>query len=536
MIRKIIIKNYKGYEQATIELQPTINILVGNNEAGKSTILEAVHLALTARIGRLHVSQCLSPHLLNRTVAKNYLAALHEGKPQPPPEIVIELYFETTPISASLKGTNNLLKEDTAGVRLWMHFDNDYAAEYDEHLKDAKAVHYVPTEYYKVEWLAFNGTSITQRSLKVNATLIDASKMRLQSGADYYLQRIIEESLTDAERVRLARTYADLKQTFATSAGITALNTILEQRKAHVTDKAFTLGMDTSPTSVWEASLVPHLDDLPFGHAGGGEQSMMKILLAITRNTDGSHIVLIEEPENHLSFPRLNSLVDKIGTLCEGRQVLLTTHSSFVLNKLGLKQLLLLKNQTTTRLTALPEDTQEYFKKLSGYDTLRMVLTDKAILVEGPSDDLIVQRAYRDTRQRLPIVDGIDVIAVRGLAFKRFLDIAAVTGTKVSVVTDNDGDPDAVQKKYEAYKQYAHIKICYSIDATRTTLEPQLVGCNTIEDLNAALGTAHATLADVIANIGSKAGKTDAALKIFESPHRLTMPEYITRAITWLAQ
>ena len=229
MIRQLVIKNFKSYQRAQIELQAGINILVGNNEAGKSTILEAVNLALTARIGRYPIMQALSPHVLNRSATKDYLKSLSSRHPQEPPEIVIELYFENSAITAPLKGTNNLLKEDSPGVRLWIHFDQDYASEYAELLKDPSKIRAVPIEYYKTEWLAFSGATITQRSMKVSASLIDASKMRLQSGADFYLQRIIQESLTDAERVRLARAYADLKESFAASEGIKAQNTELRQ-------------------------------------------------------------------------------------------------------------------------------------------------------------------------------------------------------------------------------------------------------------------------------------------------------------------
>lgn len=536
MIRKVVIQNFKCYQNAQIEIHEGVNILVGNNEAGKSTILEAVNLALTARIGRYPIIQALSPHVLNRSASKAYLASLKTKHPEKPPEIIIELYLEDSGITAPLKGTNNLLKQDCPGVRLWIHFDQDYASEYTELLKDPGKIRAVPIEYYKTEWLAFSGATITQRSMKVSATLIDASKMRLQSGADFYLQRMIQESLTDAERVRLARAYADLKDSFAGSDGIKALNTELDKRKTDVTDKVFSLAMDTSPTGVWESSLVPHLDDLPFVHAGGGEQSTMKILLALTRKVEGSHIILIEEPENHLSFPRLNHLVDKIAQLCTGRQLLITTHSSYVLNKLGLKNLLLLKNQTASRVTDLPDDTQRYFMKLSGYDTLRMVLADRVILVEGPSDDLIVQRAHLDAQGCLPITRGTDVIAVRGLAFKRFLDIAVSVGTRVSVVTDNDGDPDAVTQKYASYQQHGHIKICYSKDATLKTLEPQLVACNSLADLNRALGSNHQSKEDVLETIGTRSGKTEAALCIFEATSRLTMPAYILEATQWVAQ
>ena len=46
MISKIIIKNYKGIKDANIVLNKDRNILVGNNGVGKSTVIEALTLAL----------------------------------------------------------------------------------------------------------------------------------------------------------------------------------------------------------------------------------------------------------------------------------------------------------------------------------------------------------------------------------------------------------------------------------------------------------------------------------------------------------
>src|SRR5690606_3720820 len=88
----------------------------------------------------------------------------------------------------------------------------------------------------------------------------------------------------------------------------------------------------------------------------------------------------------------------------------------------------------------LEDTTHKYFKKLSGYDTLRLILCKKAILVEGDSDELVVQKAYMDKHEgKLPIEDNIDVISVRSLAFKRFLEIAKELKHPTAVVTDNDG-------------------------------------------------------------------------------------------------
>lgn len=48
MIKKVRIKNFKCFKDwFELDLNGGINILVGNNEEGKSTILEAIHLALT---------------------------------------------------------------------------------------------------------------------------------------------------------------------------------------------------------------------------------------------------------------------------------------------------------------------------------------------------------------------------------------------------------------------------------------------------------------------------------------------------------
>lgn len=50
-ITKVIIENYKCFSgKFYFEPNKGLNLLVGDNEAGKSTILEAIHLALTGML------------------------------------------------------------------------------------------------------------------------------------------------------------------------------------------------------------------------------------------------------------------------------------------------------------------------------------------------------------------------------------------------------------------------------------------------------------------------------------------------------
>lgn len=531
VIRKIIIKNYRCFESFQLDLNPHVNIVVGDNDAGKSTLLEAVNLALTFRLnGRKVAANELSPYAINTAAVRSYISGLASDPHTQPPEILIEVYLEDMPELTTLRGTNNSLQEDSPGVRFRAALSSEFVEEYLASIAQPADVRLVPTEYYDIEWLGFSGNPVSIRDLPGAASLIDASTIRLQSGADYYLQNIIETHLEKAERVELSRSYRSLREGFSQNESVQSVNAKLAGSQGDISDRTLSLAIDISHRFTWESSLVPHLDDLPFHCIGKGEQSTLKILLALNRRGANSHVVLVEEPENHLSFSTLNALVAKIADKCSTRQVLITTHSSYVLNKLGLQSLVLLSGDNVLRISDLSDNTEDYFKKLSGYDTLRLVLAKKVILVEGPSDELVVQRAYRDVHGHLPIEDGIDVLSVRGLSFNRFLDLAAGLGRTTAVVTDNDGkDPATVVKRYSSHGDSPFISIHVGEDAAYKTLEPQLLRANSRAELNAVLGTAYSDEASLLKYMQEH--KTTTALAIFESSQQINMPKYILDAI-----
>lgn len=530
MLTKIEIQNYRVFQSFALEFDPGMNILVGDNESGKSTVLEAVNLALTGRLHDRFFAYALSPHLFNQSVASAYVEGIGRGDRSSPPEIIIDLFLEACEETAALKGTNNLLLEDAPGLRIRASFDPRFTQEYATFVAGDDPVRLVPTEYYRVDWLSFAGNPITRRAVPVSASRIDASAIRLQSGADYYLQQIISDHLDPVERAELSRAYRSLREDFSANPAIETINEKLALSEQDITDRDLSLSIDISQRTAWESSLIPHLDDLPFQFVGNGSQHMLKILLALSRNADDANVILVEEPENHLSPASLNVLVRKIADRCEGSQLLVTTHSSYVLNKLGLDQLVLLHDQQTTRLSELPPETLHYFKKLSGYDTLRLVLAKRAILVEGPSDELIVQRAFRDTHGMLPMEAGVDVINVRGLSFKRFLDIAAPLGKEVAVVIDNDGRlPSDVQGRFADYLKGGTISLHVGDPSLGHTLEPQLVTANGREALNGILERDFESDESLTEHMTTE--KTASALAIFETQQPVTIPQYISDAV-----
>lgn len=206
-------------------------------------------------------------------------------------------------------------------------------------------------------------------------------------------------------------------------------------------------------------------------------------------------------------------------------------------NKLGLENLLLLNKQKISRLTDLSKDTFTFFKKLPGYQTLRLLLCRKAVLVEGDSDELVFQKAYMEKHNgRLPIEDGIDVISVK-LTFKRFLEIAVKINQPVAVITDNDGDfANKITKKYEDYSAIDFIRIFADNRDDLNTLEPQFVNANSsgLKSFCEVIGIDNSEYDTVEKIIGYMiSNKTTWALKVFESNQTVQYPIYIQKAIEW---
>ena len=544
-ITKVIIENYKCFSgKFSFEPNKGLNLLVGDNEAGKSTILEAIHLALTGMLNGRYLKNDLTQYLFNIDSVNAYVKNVNEKQPATLPHIMIELSFEGDDI-ALFEGDGNSEKKKSCGISFRIEFDEKYQAEYEELLK-AGNIKTVPIEYYDIVWTSFARQGITAKSIPLKSALIDSSSNRYQNGSDVYISRIIRENLEHKEIVDITQAYRKMQEVFMDENAIKTINEKIKTA-AKISEKDVKLSVDLSSKNAWETSLMTYLNDIPFHNIGKGEQCIVKTKLALGhKKSKEANIILIEEPENHLSHTKLNVLIQSIKDNLGDKQILISTHSSFVANKLGLDSLILLNNSKTVKLKDLKADTKDFFSHLSGYDTLRLILCKKAILVEGDSDELVIQKAYMNANGgKLPIENGIDVISV-GTAFLRFLEVAEKLNKSVSVVTDNDGDVSAVQTKYVNYigaNVKANIVICFdsTVDSgalvigaknkpfNYNTLEPKILKENGRAKMNTILGTSYANDDDLHKYM--KDNKTECALKIFETTEEIKFPQYILDAI-----
>ncbi|GHV41785.1 ATP-dependent endonuclease [Spirochaetia bacterium] len=539
-IEKIKIVNYKCFKGTFIlPINDGVNIIVGNNESGKTTILEAIHLALSGILNGKYLKNELSQYIFNKEIENEYIESLKTTNPIPPPHILIEIYFSGDQLPL-FEGDGNSERKKASGISLKIEFDlDDYQEDYEELLK-TEDVKTIPIEFYKITWMSFARDIVSIKSIPIKSVLIDSTSTRFQNGSDVYISKIIRDNLSIKEIVDLSQAYRKLKELFMDDKSIKSLNEKITNA-TDISSKLIEISVDLSVKNSWETSLMTYFDNIPFHQIGMGEQCLVKTNLALAhRKTKESNLILIEEPENHLSHTKLNQFINSIRNKCEGKQIIITTHSNFVANKLGLEHLILLNNQNQMPLKSLSKETYEYFEKLPGYETLRILLCKKVVLVEGPSDELIIQRAYMDRNDgKLPIENEIDVISVRGLSFKRFLEIAKIIKKPMAVVTDNDGDYNKnIKEKYSDYFCVDTILISASNNINLKTLEPQIANANNknlktlceILELNVNSYNEENLISEYMQK---KENKTDCALKIFNSENTICYPDYINNVIEW---
>ncbi len=547
-VKSIKLINFKKFRDELLEFNDDINIFVGDNNAGKSTILEALEIVLNYNHRGRPFNGEFSPDLFNQDAVNLFLASDKAAKHLP--DLKIEAYIDGVP---EYRGSNNSRKEDAQGVVVQACFDVALAAVYEDYLLSKPHITSIPTEFYKLEWLDFAWNPIKQIAKKFNALYIDPTRIHPTTGKNQYISNILKTALVKEDLVKLTINYRENLQVFNNSKEVNTVNNNLDAEHL-ITDSKLAIAASTLPAGSIQTGLQLEVDDVPFHFIGKGEQSNVQIKLAIQNKSHDIDLVMMEEPENHLSHTNLNKLVYYIESQRGNKQLFLTTHSAYVLNKLSIDKICLVQSGYK-RLHMLDKNVVKMLKRLPGYDTLRVALSSKVILVEGPSDELLLKKIYQRKHNCLPEQDGIDIIVVRGVGFNTFIEVGKAIGTKIHVLRDNDGDYDGniVQGRL-AYKAFPNIQLFSSMDNGQFSLEPAMIYANAIdkETLDAfakeILSTEtfniynkEVTLADRRENLicwfksgkgnGKGARKVDSAVKLFDSTLAFKYPAFLDEVL-----
>lgn len=462
-LKKVILKNFKKFQDMEFEFEKGTNIIIGHNESGKSTLLKAIDIALNQSGNGDWSNRSEYGTLMNISALEKFKNS--EKSFTDLPEILIELYFENDDgvnnIHNSLfYGTNNSKTEAEYGIQFKYNFDDNLSKEYNDFLytlrskknnSDIDQIRFIPYEFYRASWNGFSGQSYNFRKNPFKSILIDNDKIR---GNSY---KIFAHQIFNS---------LDLKEQHALSLKLKEYINRFNNDISASQKQRFTI--DTTRLVVQD--ILDVFDDsdnskLLMRDMGSGKENILKTDLAV--HSKNSTLILLEEPENHLSFDLARKQISKIKNIEENDvQIIVSTHSPLLASKLKVNNLRWLNEDgKIISFNNVPKDDVQFFLKADNIDILQIILAKKVILVEGATEyiampDMIEESCNNQTSDQL----GFHVVSMGGSFYKRFKEIAKVTKNKVLVITDNDGSEERIAEANSSETDYFKVAIPSNTD------------------------------------------------------------------------
>ncbi len=191
-IRKVVLSNFKRFKWLSVELNSDINIFAGDNEAGKSSVMSAIDLTLSASRSRI---ENLGFEAL---LCKDAVQAFFKSSKSPAdlPLMFVELYLSdgTDP---DLKGKCNSRHENAFGLRLLCEPSEDYANEILEVL--AEKTDNFPFEFYAIKFMTFGGNPVNPYSKPIRHLLIDGAQIDAEYAQREYTRALYRMHVVESQ-------------------------------------------------------------------------------------------------------------------------------------------------------------------------------------------------------------------------------------------------------------------------------------------------------------------------------------------------
>ena len=241
LVKSLCLHNFKKFQNQTFDFNEDVNTFVGDNNAGKSTILEALEIVLNFQYRGRPFNNEFSPDLFNNDAVAAFLAS--SKSPADLPVLVIEAYMKDVP---DYRGTNNSLLNDAQGVQVKASFDPDFTDAYQDYLDAGAPITSIPVEFYKVEWMDFAWNVIKPMTKKFRALYIDPTRIHPTFGKNQYISNVLSTALKKDEGFRLSLNYRETLQTFNDTDEVKTVNKELDSDNK-ITNKKLTIAANTIP-------------------------------------------------------------------------------------------------------------------------------------------------------------------------------------------------------------------------------------------------------------------------------------------------
>ena len=226
-------------------------------------------------------------------------------------------------------GKNNSSGIKCDGIRMICEPNIDYRSEITNSLNEC--VDYFPYDYYNIRFSTFADEGYTGYKKKFRSVFIDSTNMNSSHATNDFIRRMYLQytESNEKERTNHKSKYRQMKNKFCT-------NNLIDINSRVPADKNYTFGLKLGSSSSFENDLMIYENEVGIDSKGTGQQVFIKTDFALEHSGTNVDVILVEEPENHLSHINLRKLIKKIADTQTG-QLFITTHNSLISTRLELK-------------------------------------------------------------------------------------------------------------------------------------------------------------------------------------------------------
>lgn len=159
---------------------------------------------------------------------------------------------------------------------------------------------------------------------------------------------------------------------------------------------------------------------------GSGYKSIANIILN-TLN-DNYNIILIDELENHLHPSLIRTLIRELRDI-KNTIIIGTTHSAVVINELKMEEIIDISGK---KLSSISENNNKKLNIFLHPGRSELILADNVILVEGYTEELLLNNYLYKNNYNWTIVN------VAGIMFEPYIELSKLLNKNIIVVSDND--------------------------------------------------------------------------------------------------
>ena len=443
------------------------------------------------------------------------------------PFILIELEMELDPkrkSSTHFYGENysaHKNEEERYGIR----FECKYEPQLGDGLEASISEGKIPYEYYTLSWTTYANSPYQVIRRPLHFLAIDTTNSVATASFNYYNRTLFTSVYDDATRVKAKNDFRiKLEEAFDS----THLSPISDKRK---------FGIDSKKV-VLESLLSIYEDSIALENRGSGMESFIKTQIALDK-ANKLDVLLLEEPENHLSFLTLRKMLDQISKQQAYSQIIVTTHNNLIASGLNLNNILWITDNEIKSLRSVDENIAKFFVKSVDNSFLQLLLSKKAFLVEGPTECLLLPYFYKQLTNHTLEADDISIVACNGISYKNYLAIAKATDKRIAVITDNDKKADRIDSaiNFNNSNTLQHIFMGATVDDWTWEICIYNANKKLLDDfITVEVGAKYLFHGD---NLGAVQGKmlnnkVETAYQMLTSQKTFIAPDHIKEAIRWI--